>query len=151
MTTSGGEVMRVFVAGAAAIGRRLIPQLVAAGHEVTATTRSSGKVEGLRRLGARAVVVDGLDASAVTRAVVDAAPDAIIHQMTALAGKPDLKRFDRWFATTNELRTRGTEHLLAAASAAGVERFVAQSYTGWPNIRAGGPVKSEDEPFDPSP
>jgi nucleoside-diphosphate-sugar epimerase len=144
--------MRVFVAGAAgAIGRRLIPQLVAAGHEVTATTRSSAKIEALRRLGARAVAVDGFDAAAVTRAVVDAAPDVIVHQMTALAGKPDLRRFDRWFATTNELRTRGTDILLAAAREAGVGRLVAQSYTGWTNPRVGGPVKSESDGLDPDP
>jgi 2-alkyl-3-oxoalkanoate reductase len=144
--------MRVFVAGAAgAIGMRLVPQLVARGHQVTATTRSTDKVDRLRRLGAEAVVVDGLDAAAVGEAVARAEPDAIVHQMTALAGKADLRRFDTWFALTNKLRTTGTEHLLAAAVAAGVGRFVAQSYTGWSNIRSGGPVKTEDDPFDPHP
>jgi 2-alkyl-3-oxoalkanoate reductase len=144
--------MRVFVAGAAgAIGMRLVPQLVARGHQVTATTRSTDKVDRLRRLGAEPVVVDGLDAAAVGEAVALAEPDAIVHQMTALAGKADLRRFDTWFALTNKLRTTGTEHLLAAAEAAGVGRFVAQSYTGWSNIRSGGPVKTEDDPFDPHP
>ena len=144
--------MRVFVAGATgAIGRRLVPQLVSAGHEVTATTRSPGKVDELRRLGAEAAVADGLDAPAVREAVARAEPEAIVHQMTALAGAPNLRRFDEWFATTNELRTKGTEHLLAAAEAAGVGRFVAQSYTGWPHAREGGPVKTEDDPFDPDP
>jgi 2-alkyl-3-oxoalkanoate reductase len=144
--------MRVFVAGATgAIGSRLVPQLVARGHDVTATTRNPDKVERLRALGATPVVVDGLDASAVGEAVARAEPDAIVHQMTALAGTPDMRRFDRYFHTTNELRTKGTEHLLAAARAAGVERFVAQSYTGWPNARTGGPVKTEDDPFDPDP
>jgi 2-alkyl-3-oxoalkanoate reductase len=144
--------MHVFVAGATgAIGRRLIPKLVAAGHRVTATTRTRGKVDALRRLGAEPVVVDGLDAAGLTRAVVDAAPDAIVHQMTALAGKADLRRFDRWFATTNELRTKGTDILLAAAREAGVARFVAQSYTGWTNPRTGGPVKTETDGFDPHP
>jgi 2-alkyl-3-oxoalkanoate reductase len=144
--------MRVFVAGAAgAIGRRLVPQLVDRGHQVTATTRSGGKVELLRALGAEPVVVDGLAAAAVGEAVARAEPDAIVHQMTALAGAPDLRRFDRWFAETNALRTRGTEHLLAAARAAGVERFVAQSYTGWTNSRTGGLVKTEADPLDPSP
>ncbi|MEQ4209799.1 NAD(P)-dependent oxidoreductase [Actinopolymorpha sp. B17G11] len=144
--------MRVFVAGAAgAIGMRLVPQLVARGHQVTATTRSTDKVDRLRGLGAEPVVVDGLDAAAVGEAVALAEPDAIVHQMTALAGKANLRRFDTWFALTNKLRTTGTEHLLAAAEAAGVGRFVAQSYTGWSNIRSGGPVKTEDDPFDPHP
>ncbi len=144
--------MRVFIAGAAgAIGKRLVPPLVARGHEVTATTRSARKLEQLRSLGAEALVVDGLDAVAVGEAVAGAEPDAIVHQMTALAGKADLKHFDRWFARTNELRTKGTEHLLTAAKAVGVERFVAQSYTGWTNVREGGMVKSEEDPLDPKP
>src|SRR5215212_5662073 len=140
--------MRVFVAGATgAIGQRLIPQLVAAGHEVTATTRTATKAERLRALGAVPVVVDGLDAAAVTKAVRDATPDAIVHQMTALAGTPDLRRFDRWFATTNELRIRGTDILLAAARDVGVERFVAQGYTGWTNPTTGSRVKDETDGF----
>jgi 2-alkyl-3-oxoalkanoate reductase len=144
--------MRVFVAGATgAIGRRLVPQLVARGHAVTATTRSAAKADDLRAAGADPVVVDGLDAAAVGEAVARAEPEAVVHQMTALAGKPDIRHFDRWFATTNELRTRGTEYLLAAAEAAGVQRFVAQSYTNWTNAREGGPVKTEDDPFDPHP
>jgi 2-alkyl-3-oxoalkanoate reductase len=144
--------MRVLVAGATgAIGRRLIPPLVAAGHEVTATTRTPTKRDELRALGARPLIADGLDAAVMTTAVAEAAPDAIIHQMTALAGKPDLRRFDHWFATTNELRTTGTEILLAAAREAGVQRFVAQSYTGWSNPRTGGPVKRESDGLDPDP
>lgn len=144
--------MRVFVAGATgAIGRPLVRQLIDRGHHVTAMTRSAGKVDFLRRLGADAVVADGLDASAVGEAVARAEPDAIIHQMTALSGPADLRRFDRWFAATNALRTRGTEHLLAAARAAGVRRVIAQSFTGWTNAREGGWVKSEDDPLDPHP
>jgi len=144
--------MRVFVAGAAgAIGRRLIPELVRRGHHVTASTRSPDKLALLRELGAAPVVVDGLDGSAVGEAVARAEPDAILHQMTSLAGGADLRHFDGWFARTNELRTRGTAHLLAAARAAGVRRFVAQSYTGWNNTRVGGPVKTEDDPLDPEP
>jgi len=144
--------MRVLVAGAAgAIGRRLIPRLVAAGHQVAATTRTAAKVEQLRKLGAEPLVVDGLDAAAVTGAVAQARPDAIVHQMTALAGKPDLRRFDRWFATTNELRTKGTDILLAAARDAGVARLVAQSYTGWTNPSTGGPVKTEEDRLEPHP
>lgn len=144
--------MRVFVAGATgAIGRRLVPQLIARGHHVTATVRNPERAGPLRGLGAEPVVVDGLDGVAVGEAVVRAEPDAIVHQMTALAGKADLKHFDRWFAATNELRTKGTEHLLAAARAAEVNRFVAQSYIGWNNARTGGPVKTEDDPLDPNP
>jgi len=144
--------MHVFVAGATgALGSRLIPQLIAAGHRATATTRTPAKAAQLNALGADPVVVDGLDAAAMRNAVADAAPDAIVHQMTALAGKADLRRFDRWFAGTNELRTKGTEILLAAGRDAGVQRFVAQSYTGWTNPAAGGPVKSEEDGFEPDP
>jgi 2-alkyl-3-oxoalkanoate reductase len=144
--------MRVFVAGAAgAVGMRLVPQLVARGHQVIASTRSPDKVDRLRVLGAKPVVVDGLDAVAVGEAVARAEPDAIVHQMTALAGKPNLRNFDKWFAVTNELRTTGTENLLAAAKAAGVGRLVVQSYTGWSNVRSGGPVKTENDPVDPHP
>jgi nucleoside-diphosphate-sugar epimerase len=143
--------MRVFVAGGTgALGRRLVPQLAARGHEVTATTRSAAKAGELAALGARPVVVDGLDGIAVGRAVAEARPDAIVHQMTAI-GTPDMRHFDRWFATTNQLRTAGTRHLLAAAQASGVEKVVAQSYTGWTNVRTGGPVKTEDDPLDPEP
>jgi nucleoside-diphosphate-sugar epimerase len=144
--------MHVFVAGAAgAIGRRLVPQLVARGHRVTATTRVPAKLEELRSLGAYAVIMDGLDATAVGQAVARAKPDAIVHQMTALAGNPDLRRFDRWFATTNELRTKGTDNLLSAARASEVSHFVAQSYTGWTNPAEGGPVKTERDGLDPHP
>jgi 2-alkyl-3-oxoalkanoate reductase len=144
--------MRVFLAGATgAIGQRLVPQLVDRGHDVVATTSRPEKVDALRALGARPVVLDGLDGVAVGEAVARAEPDAIVHQMTALAGKPDLRRFDRWFADTNELRTKGTEHLLAAARAAGVGKLVAQSYTGWTNARSGGPVKTEADAFDAQP
>jgi 2-alkyl-3-oxoalkanoate reductase len=146
--------MRVFVAGAAgAIGQQLLPQLVAQGHQVTASTRSPARAARLRELGAEPVVMDGLDAMAVGEAVARAEPEAVIHQMTSLAaaGGSDLRHFDRTFAVTNRLRTRGTDHLLAAAAAAGARRFVAQSYTGWPNIREGGPVKTEDDPLDPDP
>ena len=144
--------MRVFVAGAAgAVGQQLLPQLVVQGHQVTASTRNPAKAARLRELGAEPVVVDGLDAVAVGEAVARAGPDAVVHQMTSLAGGSDLRHFDRMFAVTNQLRTQGTDHLLAAAAAAGVRRFIAQSYTGWPNIRGGGPVKTEDDPLDPHP
>jgi 2-alkyl-3-oxoalkanoate reductase len=144
--------MRIFVAGATgAIGRALVPQLVARGHHVTATTRTPAKAAGLRSLGAEPVVMDGLDGASVGEAVARVEPDVIVHQMTALASTPDMRRFDRWFGLSNELRTTGTEHLLAAARASGVRRFVAQSFTGWPNSRTGGPIKTEDDPLDPHP
>jgi nucleoside-diphosphate-sugar epimerase len=144
--------MRVFVAGAGgAIGQRLVPQLVARGHHVVASTRSRGKIEQLRALGAEPVVMDGLDALEVGEVVAGAEPDAVVHQMTALAKMGNLRRFDKEFAVTNELRTKGTDYLLAASEASGVRRFVAQSYTGWPNIREGGPVKTEEDPLDPHP
>jgi nucleoside-diphosphate-sugar epimerase len=144
--------MRVFVAGASgAVGRRLLPQLIERGHEVVATTRTSAKLDELRALGAEPTVMDGLDAGSVGEAVARAEPEVIVHQMSALAGMTELKHFDRGFAVTNELRTRGTDNLLAAANAVGVRRFVAQSFTGWPNIRDGGPVKTEDDPLDPNP
>jgi nucleoside-diphosphate-sugar epimerase len=146
-------VMRVFVAGGTGVvGRRLVPQLVARGHQVTATTTETGKLGVLKQMGAEAVVMDGLNAASVSEAVAGARPDAIAHQMTAInpahAGKPDMKHFDRWFATTNRLRTEGTDHLLAAAKATGVSAFVAQSYASWNGIRTGGWVKTEDDPLD---
>src|SRR3954454_7171140 len=135
--------MRVFLAGGTgAVGRRLVPQLRRAGHTVVATTRTERKVSELWDLGAEPVVLDALDAAAVGEAVAKAEPDAIIHQLTALAGVSDLKHFDRTFAETNRLRTTGTDNLLAAAAASGVERFVAQSYTGWNN---GEPARSQLE------
>jgi nucleoside-diphosphate-sugar epimerase len=142
-------VVRVFVAGGTGVvGRRLVPQLVARGHQVTATTTSAAKLGSLERLGADAVVMDGLDAMSVGEAVAKARPDVIVHQMTAIAGKPDMKHMDRWFASTNRLRTEGADHLLAAAEATGVSHFVAQSYAGWNGIRTGGWVKTEEDPLD---
>ncbi len=142
--------MRVFVAGGTGVvGRRLVPQLVARGHQVTATTTSPAKVRLLEQLGAEAVVMDGLDAMSVGEAVAGARPDVVVHQMTAIAGKPDMKHMDRWFATTNRLRTEGTDHLLAAAEAAGVSHVVAQGYASWNGIREGGWVKTEEDPLDP--
>jgi nucleoside-diphosphate-sugar epimerase len=142
--------MRMFVAGGAGVvGRRLVPILVAAGHQVTATTTDRAKLGMLEQLGAEAVVMDGLDAASVGEAVATALPDAIIHEMTAIGGKkPDIKHMDRWFATTNRLRTEGTDHLLAAAKATGVSNFVAQSYASWNGIREGGWVKTEEDPLD---
>ena len=145
--------MRVFIAGATgAVGTRLVPLLVAAGHEVVGTSRSEARFGDLERAGARGVVMDGLDAASVRRAVIDARPDVIVHQLTALSGQVgDMKHFDESFAATNALRTRGTDHLLAAAAEAGVARFIAQSYSGWPYERTGGPVKTEEDRLDPNP
>ena len=147
-------VVRVFVAGGAGVvGRRLVPQLVARGHQVTASTTSAAKLDLLAQLGAEGVVMDGLDAVSVGEAVAKARPDTIVHQMTAIsmahAGKPDIKHPDRWFATSNRLRTKGTDHLLADAEATGVSHFVAQSYAGWNGIRKNGWVKTEEDPLDP--
>jgi 2-alkyl-3-oxoalkanoate reductase len=144
--------MRVFVTGATgALGRHLVPRLVAAGHQVTATTRTPGKTAQLRQAGAEPVLLDGLDRPAVIAAVRAAAPEVIIHQMTALADSRSLRHLDRVFAVTNQLRTEGTDNLLAAAAAAGPRRIIAQSYTGWTNERSGGVVKTEEDPLDPRP
>jgi nucleoside-diphosphate-sugar epimerase len=145
--------MRVFVAGGTGvIGRQLVPQLVARGHQVTATTTSATKLELLRKWGADGVVMDGLDAVSVGEAVAAARPDAIVHQMTGLsrahAGKPNLRKPERFFAITNQLRSEGTDHLLAAAEANGVTNFVAQSAAIFSGIRVGGPVKTEEDPLD---
>ncbi len=141
--------MKIFVAGATgAIGKRLVPLLLATNHDVIATTRSPEKLPWLSQLGAKPVLLNGLDHAAVMRAVMATSPDAIVHQMTALASVRSLKNFDEEFAMTNRLRSEGTRNLLAAAQAVGVRMFVAQSFTGWPNERKGGRIKVEEDPFD---
>jgi 2-alkyl-3-oxoalkanoate reductase len=143
--------MRVFVAGATgAIGKRLLPNLVEAGHEVSVMTRSPEKADALKTAGVGATVADGLDEAAVRRAIERARPEVVVHEMTAI-GTINLRRFERDFAATNRLRTEGTEILLRAALSAGAQRFVAQSFAGWPYARTGGPVKSEQDPFDAEP
>ena len=143
--------MKVFVAGATgAMGKQLVPRLIAAGHEVVGTTRSESKQAELYALGATPVVLDALDPDQVAAAVAQAQPDAIVHELTSIETL-DLRHFDRSFAMTNRLRTEGTDHLLSAARAVGVKRFVIQSYTSWPYARTGGPVKTEDDPLDPTP
>src|SRR5262250_2942931 len=138
--------MRVFVTWATgALGRHLVPGLVAAGYEVTATTRTPGKVARLREAGAEPVVLDGLDREAVIAAVRAAAPEVIVHQMTALAGMRSLRHPDQAFAVTNELRTRGTDNLLAAAAQAGTRRVIAQGYAGTGTDKpSGAGLKTED-------
>lgn len=144
--------MRIFLAGATgALGQRLVPLLVAAGHEVVGTTRTSAKVGELERAGAEPVVVDGLDRDSVFAAVENAAADVVIHQLTALGGMTSFKNFDEEFALTNRLRTDGVDYLLDAARRTGAKRFIVQSYTGWPNARTGGPVKTEEDPLDDHP
>jgi nucleoside-diphosphate-sugar epimerase len=145
--------MKVFVAGASgAIGRRLVPMLVEAGHSVVAMTRTPEKADAIRASGAQPAVADALDRAAVVAALRDTSPDVVVHQLTALSalsGNP--RRFDREFALTNRLRTEGTDHLLAGARAAGSRRVIAQSYAGWPYAPEGGPVKDEDDPLNPDP
>ena len=144
--------MNVFVAGGSGVvGRHLIPALVARGHDVAATTTTPEKTTLLETWGARPIQLDILDRDAVIRAVADARPDVVVHQATALAGQLSLRRFDASFARTNALRTEGTKNLLVAAAAAGSTRFVAQSFTGWPNARSGGLVKTEADRLDPDP
>ena len=141
--------MRVFVAGGAGVmGRRLVVQLVARGHQVTATTTSAVKLGLLEQLGAEGIMMDGLDAASVGEAVAAARPDAIVHEMTALSvvrnGRPNFRHPERLTAATNRLRTEGTDHLLAAAEATGVSHIVAQSVASWTGIDEGGQVSEED-------
>jgi 2-alkyl-3-oxoalkanoate reductase len=144
--------MKVFVAGGSgAIGWRLVARVIADGHDVTAMTRDEGKAALLRAMGARAVIADALDRDSVMDTVIAARPDVLIHQLTGLKGVKSFKQFDREFALTNRLRTEGTDHLLAAALAAGTRRIVAQSYGNWNYARTGSALKTEEDAFDPNP
>lgn len=144
--------MKVFIAGASgAVGKRLVPQLIAAGHQVVAMMRSPRTAEALRSAGAEPVVVDAFDRAAVMEGVQRTQPDVVVHQLTALMGVKDYKHFDREFALTNRLRTEGTDNLLAAARAAGTRRVIAQSYGSWNYERTGTGSKSEEDPLDPKP
>ncbi len=144
--------MKVLVAGATGgLGRSLVPKLIAAGHEVTGMIRSESGAAGVRAQGADVVIADGLDAEAVKAAVVSVRPEVVVHQMTALKSGINFKKFDESFALTNRLRTEGTDNLLAAAHAAGVRRFIAQSYAGWNLQRGGSTIKTEADPLDPNP
>jgi 2-alkyl-3-oxoalkanoate reductase len=143
--------MRIFIAGASgAIGRPLVTQLVARGHEVVGTTRSADKLDALRALGAEPVIVDALDPDSVADGVAKAEPDVVVHQLTALSGRPSLGQIKRAIATTNRLRAEGTDHLLAAARAVGVGRFVAQSNAIWVE-RSAGRVTDENGRLEPYP
>jgi nucleoside-diphosphate-sugar epimerase len=144
--------MKVFVAGATGvIGRRIVSMLVEAGHSVVGMTRSPSKAAVIRVAGAEPVVGNAFDSRAVMAAVGEAEPEVVVHELTAIPGRLNLHKFDREFELTNRLRTEGTDHLLAAARAVGARRFVAQSFAGWPYARQGGLVKTEEDPFDPSP
>jgi nucleoside-diphosphate-sugar epimerase len=129
--------MKVLVAGATgAIGRQLVPKLVAGGHEVVGMTRSEAKADAVRALGARPAIADALDPEAVAVAVAASEPEAIVHELTGLSGSlGSLRNLDRSFAATNRLRTEGTDHLLSAARAAGVRRC-------W-----GGSIQASAEPW----
>jgi 2-alkyl-3-oxoalkanoate reductase len=144
--------MRVFVAGASgAIGARLVPQLLDRGHEVIGSSRSPESAERIRALGAKPIVLDLLDRRAVRKAVLETKPDAIVNQATALANVRFSRNLDKSFEQTNRLRREGTDALIAAAREAGVARFVAQSFASMRYARQGGPVKTEDDPLDPTP
>ena len=144
--------MRVFVAGGTGvIGQYLVPGLISAGHEVTASTRSALKANQLKNQGATPVVVDGLDREGVIKAVTTVQPEVIIHQMTSLTSLKGFRHFDKDFAVTNELRSKGTDYLLDAAAQAGTRRFIAQSFVGWTNGWSGSQIKTETDPLDPHP
>jgi nucleoside-diphosphate-sugar epimerase len=143
--------MKIFVAGATgALGQQLVPRLVGAGHEVHAMTRTESKQKLLDDQGAVPVVADALDPEQVADAVAKAEPEAIIHELTAIPAALDMRHFDRDFAQTNRLRTEGTDNLLAAGQAVGVQKFIAQSFFA-AYARSGGAVKTEDDPLDPAP
>jgi nucleoside-diphosphate-sugar epimerase len=144
--------MKIFVAGASgAIGKQLVPMLVDRGHDVTGMTRSPAKQDLVRQMGARAAVADALDPEAVAQALAEAEPEVVIHELTAIDAGKFGRNFDKAFAQTNRLRREGTDHLLAAAKAAGARRFVAQSFAPWLYKRVGGLVKAEDDPLDACP
>jgi 2-alkyl-3-oxoalkanoate reductase len=150
--TEKENTMRVFVAGASgAIGTRLVPQLIQRGHEVIGSSTSASGAERVRALGAESIVLDLLDRPGVRKAVLEAQPEAIVNQATALADVQFSKNLDRTFAQTNRLRREGTDALLAAARKAGVPTFVAQSFASMRYARVGGWVKTENDPLDPSP
>ena len=143
--------MRIFLVGAAsAIGRRLVPLLVERGDTVLGTTTREVKAHEIAGLGAEPVVLDVLDRAATVAAIAKAKPEVVVHQATALSGKFDAKNADRFFTQTNKLRTIGTDNLLAAAREAEVRRMIAQSYTGWPNVRGHG-LAHEEDGLDPNP
>jgi nucleoside-diphosphate-sugar epimerase len=144
--------MRIFVAGSTgAIGRFLVPQLIENGHEVIALVRNVQKATQVEAMGARATVANALDRDELTAVITKTEPEIVVHQLTALANSSNPRKFDEEFALTNRFRTEVTDTLLTAARIAGVKRFLAQSFCGWPFAREGGRVKTEEDPLDPNP
>jgi len=144
--------MKVFVTGGTgALGKFLLPQLLENGHEVVALTRSADKAELIERTGVTSVIADPLNKQQLTAAVRRAEPEVIIHELSALSGVGNFRKFDQEFALTNRFRTEVTDTLLAAARTIGTRRFIAQSFCGWPYAKKGGPVKTEEDPLDPKP
>jgi 2-alkyl-3-oxoalkanoate reductase len=144
--------MKIFIAGATgAVGRPLISTLLKAGHSVVGLTRAPARAEFIRKLGAEPAIANALDADAIAAVLASTRPDAVIHELTDLAGATDLRHFDRTFAGSNQLRTRGTDILLASARETGVKHFIAQSYCGWPYARVGDAIKTEADALDPDP
>lgn len=144
--------MKILVAGATgAIGKRLVPLLVQEGHQVTGMTRSQSRASGISAAGAAPVIADALQRDEVHRAVEKARADVIIHELTAIPQAFDIRKFCKQFHLTARLRTEGTDHLLGAAKAYGVRRFIAQSYAGWPFGPTGTGLKTETDPLDPHP
>jgi 2-alkyl-3-oxoalkanoate reductase len=139
--------MKVFLAGATgAIGSRLVPQLVEAGHQVTAITRSKEKLGKLYDLGAEAVACDVFDAGRLGSVVARAEPDAVINELTDLPQSLNPRRLKEYYAANNRVRREGTANLLSAARGAGVRRFLIQGAAYW-YAPTGGPVKTEEAPL----
>ena len=144
--------MKIFLAGASgALGRTLISLLLAEGHEVHGAFRNPAHSDRVQSLGATPVIMDALNPDAVHKAIADVKPQVVIHQLTAIPPNLDLRHIDRDFEQTNRLRTEGTRYLATAAVKAGVERFIAQSFAGWPYARKGVVYKTEEDDLDPSP
>jgi nucleoside-diphosphate-sugar epimerase len=144
--------MRIFLAGASgAVGQTLIPLLVQQQHEVFGSFRNAANAPRVQALGATPVVLDALDGQAVHDRIAEIRPQVVIHQLTAIPAHLDLRHIDRDFEMTNRLRTEGTRNLASASVAAGVEKFIAQSFAGWPYARRGITLKTEEDDLDPSP
>ena len=145
--------MKIFVLGSTGVmGKNLIPLLVEKKHEVTALVRSSKRTKVVEDIGAEAVIANVLDKEELTEVIKKAEPEAIIHQLTALADfSGNFRKFDEEFEMTNRFRTEVTDTLLKIARDIGTKRFIAQSFCGWPFARTGEPIKSEEDPLDPEP
>ena len=139
--------MRVFLAGATgAIGRRLVPQLVEAGHRVTAITRREEKLAELYDLGAEPVLGDVFDAGRLGSVVAHTEPDAVINELTDLPQSLNPRKLKDYYAANNRVRREGTKNLLGAARGAGVRRFLVQGAAYW-YAPTGGSVKTEESPL----